>query len=1039
MMKEARKSILIAALIGLSNLITAQAVVNNSLVPAALQEAEIGIQVPTPLVGLMMPNFQATNENVLFYEDFANGFDGNNGVGAWTAEDSGEGLIWQHVNQAGNGYYADGTASGVQPPAGEFSTNIGSLNSTTAANGWMIFDNDFYNTPIADGYEDTFGWMTSPSLDFTDVGFVVVTWEQYFRYCCYPYAPIYLQASNDGGANWTTFDAHGTFIESANAASANALTTSVDISCVAANSANVQIRFSYLQPPETGDAYSHYHWGIDDVTISENPVENDLTAVQLTNGDINEGWEYRVTPLEQAITEADGGLLAGFLYRNSGNSDQDETTVTIEVLDEGGNVLSTTIEYIGTVNSSGNPLNCPTNPQDTIYVATGWTPTATGNYVLQATIASANEDENPEDNTLSKVIIYSDYEYGHDDQASLDVEFAPGDSEIAGLFNPCGYGNYYTMANEGSVAFGLAVRFGPNSGGGDLEFETRLYENDGSGALVDAPFESAYWTYDDAWTPDSAASSEVVYLLFEDPIELGTENAYFAAVINEFESEGQLTVLGNADSDTDNSTGDYNQTGGGDFVWFTSQTSTPAIRLIMAPELFVISGCENSDACNYDPNANEDDGSCEFNSCLDCDLNYNFESEDWAYYPDPEEGQSFTDATVNSFYEDAFHVLVPTDAASIDPLFALPLDSMIFQGAYAIANLSEEYLELSELGLSMVCNNGGTLANNCAFASGTQNCMNFVGTPTVDGEFSISISILAYVTVFGVPVAQPYEIAGIPLQILPQEMDGCTEPSACNYNPNVAEDDGSCTYPGCLDSTASNYDAGAGCDGDCFYLSYDCASIGDEAWVDEVMGLFPEWQDAMHGVAWEGEWVFNIPATVIEPGSGVSYGLHHVEWTEISGIPSWATTDYTLTDLEASSQHCIASSGTPTEPGMHEIVVSGEVFISVFGQPFSIGEQTFSAWLEVLENPNPIPGCTYANAVNFVVYATADDGSCLFGGCTDEAANNFNPIATIDDGSCGEECEPGVDSSCSTDANNDGAVNVTDLLLLLGEFGLECE
>ena len=28
---------------------------------------------------------------------------------------------------------------------------------------------------------------------------------------------------------------------------------------------------------------------------------------------------------------------------------------------------------------------------------------------------------------------------------------------------------------------------------------------------------------------------------------------------------------------------------------------------------------------------------------------------------------------------------------------------------------------------------------------------------------------------------------------------------------------------------------------------------------------------------------------------------------------------------------------------------------------------------------------------------------------------------------------------CSTDANNDGAVNVTDLLMLLGEFGLECE
>ena len=105
----------------------------------------------------------------------------------------------------------------------------------------------------------------------------------------------------------------------------------------------MQIRFSYLQAPETGDAYSHYYWGIDDVTISENPIENDLTAVQLTNGDVFGIWEYRVTPIEQAITEADGGLVGRrLLYRNAGNANQDETTVTVDILDEEGNVLSTT-------------------------------------------------------------------------------------------------------------------------------------------------------------------------------------------------------------------------------------------------------------------------------------------------------------------------------------------------------------------------------------------------------------------------------------------------------------------------------------------------------------------------------------------------------------------------------------------------------------------------------------------------------------------------------------------------------------------------
>ena len=40
--------------------------------------------------------------------------------------------------------------------------------------------------------------------------------------------------------------------------------------------------------------------------------------------------------------------------------------------------------------------------------------------MLQATIASANEDENPDDNVISKVIVYTDDEYGHDDEGALN-------------------------------------------------------------------------------------------------------------------------------------------------------------------------------------------------------------------------------------------------------------------------------------------------------------------------------------------------------------------------------------------------------------------------------------------------------------------------------------------------------------------------------------------------------------------------------------------------------------------------------------------
>ena len=251
---------------------------------------------------------------------------------------------------------------------------------------------------------------------------------------------------------------------------------------------------------------------------------------------------------------------------------------------------------------------------------------------------------------------------------------------------------------------------------------------------------------------------------------------------------------------------------------------------------------------------------------------------------------------------------------------------------------------------------------------------------------------------------------------------------------------GSCTYPGCMDPLASNYDSSAGCSAECIYLTYDCASIGQSGWADESIGLYPEWQDAMHGVAWEGEWVFNIPSMIEEPSSGVEYAVHHIDWTAVNGLPDWVDeAEFVLGELGGASQHCIQAVGTPTAPSTHDISAVGEVFISIFGQPFSVGTQTYTAVLEVVGNPNPIPGCTYPLASNYMSFATTDDGSCIFPGCTDPEAGNYSPIANSDDGSCGEGCDPNADSSCTSDNNGDGVVNVSDLLILLGEFGGDCE
>ena len=156
---------------------------------------------------------------------------------------------------------------------------------------------------------------------------------------------------------------------------------SLDVSCVAAYQDSVQLRFAYRQAPETGQGYSHYYWGIDDVTVTSNTVANDLEITQVTNGNVFTVWEYRMTPFEQAIDgAADGGLVAGVMYKNSGTDTQYNVDVLVEILDEDSMPIFTLTETIDTVYSYAQAPTCPANSQDTLYVQTGWEPAATGDY-----------------------------------------------------------------------------------------------------------------------------------------------------------------------------------------------------------------------------------------------------------------------------------------------------------------------------------------------------------------------------------------------------------------------------------------------------------------------------------------------------------------------------------------------------------------------------------------------------------------------------------------------------------------------------------
>ena len=82
-----------------------------------------------------------------------------------------------------------------------------------------------------------------------------------------------------------------------------------------------------------------------------------------------------------------------------------------------------------------------------------------------------------------------------------------------------------------------------------------------------------------------------------------------------------------------------------------------------------------------------------------------------------------------------------------------------------------------------------------------------------------SISVMASATLPGGAVITEAVAIGInsncPPPVLIEQVFGCTNPSAINYNPNATVDDGSCRYStqpivyGCTDPTAQNYNPNA--------------------------------------------------------------------------------------------------------------------------------------------------------------------------------------------------------------------------------------
>jgi hypothetical protein len=469
----------------------------------------------------------------------------------------------------------------------------------------MIFDADFFQGGeiTADNpAEDVTGYLTSPVLDLSSYTSMLLSFEQAFRYCCADDRPIFVEVTNDGGLTWTIYDGAPAFTGGANDASANPLLTVIDISGAAAGQSAVQFRFAWQA---NGNAtHSHYFWGVDDIALYPNPIQNDVEVTYVSTGNVVTDFEYRAIPLDLANPADLGGMVVGTVYRNVGVNAQ-TATFTADILDATNTVIATTsetIEILATVD-----LPNAADFYDTLFIETQWVPAMMGEYSVRTTVTTVSEDATPLNNTMSKAFSITLDEYGHEDLSNINDDMRPfaGTGTTADPFAPVGYGSYVTANTDGSTAYGITVRF-DSSTDTNCPISAILLQQGDDYNLSDAEnIAGAEFEVDGDWTP-AGNQSYPYYLPFDDSADLAAGARYFFGIQTNDETTQELGVQSTGEKDVDFSTGIWAETTEGTFIWFFGLTGltddSPAIRLITSERVGVENPTAQITGLNVGPN-----------------------------------------------------------------------------------------------------------------------------------------------------------------------------------------------------------------------------------------------------------------------------------------------------------------------------------------------------------------------------------------------------------------------------------------------------
>ena len=483
----------------------------------------------------------------------------------------------------------------------------------------------------------------------------------------------------------------------------------------------------------------------------------------------------------------------------------------------------------------------------------------------------------------------------------------------------------------------------------------------------------------------------------------------------------------------------------------------------------IVEGCTSSNACNYDPTATVEDFSCDFLSCVGCMETDACNYDSTATLNEPISCVYATGCEICSGETDGSGTVVGNDADDDGVCDADEVDGCTDSAACNFdSNATDDDSSCQYLDACGVCGGPGVDTDNDGVCDTEEieGCMNatacnYDATATDDAgcEFTSCVGCMD-------ATACNYDDTATLNELLQcvyatgcdtcsgetngtgtvldgdadddgtcdaDEVSGCTDADACNYNENATDDDNSCQYldacgvcggtgvdtdndgvcdaeevVGCMNSAACNYDSSATDNAGCDFTS--CVGCMDDT-----------------ACTYDPTATLNQPLDCVYPAAGYDCNDDCLNDSDNDGVcDEFEVSGCTDTDACNYSATATDDDGSCTYPT--------EAYLDCAGN--CLTDEDEDGVCDEIE----VFGCDIVTACNYDTSATENDGSCEFtscAGCTDATACNYDSTATLSNNiTCTyipagwEDC----DQTICTDSDNDGICDFDEPAGCVGEF-----